>query len=215
MRMDDDAALPVSPNETAPSNRINVDLLSDADYAVHIDQVHAATKARHGVADRVCGDCTACCTVMGVRELNKASYQACPHNCGKSCGIYTSRPRNCHKFCCLWLLGLVEGDERRRPDRLGLIFNREGLSGKPITVVCEVWPGAGKEANNAYLLRKMSQKMPIVLREYQTEKNDVLTPDVKLREHILQLIASEWQQNGYGQVLVTNFPATQSTPKPG
>jgi len=83
MSMNDDAALPVSPNETAPSDRINVDLLSDADYAVHIDQVHAAIKARHGVADRVCGDCTACCTVMGVRELKKASYQACPHNCAK------------------------------------------------------------------------------------------------------------------------------------
>jgi hypothetical protein len=94
----------------------------------------------------------------------------------------------------VWLLGRLEGDERRRPDQLGLMFNHEKLAGQPITVAYEVWPGAGRQANIKYFLRKMSQKMPIVLREYQTRKCDVITPDRELRQQIRQLIQAEWVQ---------------------
>lgn len=167
--------------------------MSEADYAIYVDKVNAETKARNGVANRICGDCTACCTVMGVAELNKANYQPCSHNCG-SCAIYNSRPSTCRSWCCGWLLGLIEGDERRRPDKLGLLFNRENLGGKPITVAYEVWPGAGRESNNEYLLRKMSQKTPIVLREYQTRKCDVITANRERRQKIRQLILHEWCQ---------------------
>ena len=59
-------------------------------------------------------------------------------------------------------------------------------------VAYEVWPGAGKESNNAYLLRKMSQKTPVVLREYQTRKCDIITPDQNRQQSIRQSIQAEW-----------------------
>ena len=109
--------------------------------------------------------------------------------------IYDSRPSTCRSWCCGWLLGVIEGDERRRPDRLGLLFNREELAGKPITVAYEVWPGAGKEPNNVYLLRKMSQKAPIVLRAYETRKCAVITPDRKKQRSMCASIQAEWCNN--------------------
>ena len=148
-------------------------------------------EGRHEVAGRACGQCTACCTIMGVCELNKANYQPCSHECG-CCAIYNSRPNTCRTWSCVWLLGRLEGDERRRPDQLGLMFNHEKLAGQPITVAYEVWAGAGRQSNNKYLLRKMSLKMPIVLREYQTRKCDVITPDRKKRQLIRQSIQDDW-----------------------
>ncbi len=177
--------------------------LSDAEVAAHADKINAATQARHGVADRVCGDCTACCTVMGVAELNKATYQPCPHNCG-SCAIYDSRPRTCRSYCCDWLLGLVEGDERRRPDQLGLLFNHDKMAGKPVTVAYQVWPDAARQSNNESVLQEMSQEMPIILLEYQSSKCDVITPDEGLRQYIRRLLHDDWCQNLYFQVSVTN-----------
>jgi hypothetical protein len=172
--------------------------MSDADYAAYVDKVNAEIQASNGVANRVCGDCTACCTVMGVVELNKANYQPCSHNCGR-CGIYNSRPSTCRSWSCGWLLGLIEGDERRRPDQIGLLFNRETLGGKSILVAYEVWPAAGRQPRNEYLLRKMSQKNPIVLRQYETRKCDVITPDRLRRRQLRQSILTEWcQQPGAG-----------------
>ncbi|HEX4146484.1 MAG TPA: hypothetical protein VHY91_23490 [Pirellulales bacterium] len=144
-------------------------------------------------AIRVCGDCTACCTVMGVVELGKANYQRCLHECGR-CTIYEARPSVCRTWSCGWLLGAIEGDERRRPDRLGLMFNSEHLAGKPVTVAYEVWPGAGRQPNSKYLLGKMSQAAPIILRAYETRKCDVITPDPATRESFRQLILQEWVQ---------------------
>jgi hypothetical protein len=167
--------------------------LPAADFAAHAERINAETQSSNGVAGRVCGECTACCTVMGVAELNKANYQPCSHNCGR-CGIYDSRPNTCRTWCCGWLLGRIEGDGRRRPDQLGLLFNQETLAGKTVTVAYEVWPGAGKQANIKYLLRKMSQTEPIVLREHATRKCDVITPDRRKREAMRQSIQNEWCQ---------------------
>ena len=207
--MDENLANRASLDETESSNLKDMPSdMPDADFAAHVDKINAQVQARNGVANRVCGECTACCTIMAVAELNKANYQPCPHNCG-SCAIYDSRPRNCRSWCCSWLLGRIEGDEQRRPDKLGLMFTREKLAGKPITVAFEVWPGAGSESHNANLLREMSQRMPIVLREYQTRKCSVFTPHQQLRQHICRLIQDDWCHNWYSQVVVTNFHATQ------
>ena len=206
--MSENPANQASPKMAESSQRKAMQSMSDADFAVYVDKINAETQAHNGVANRVCGECTACCTILAVGELNKANYQSCPHNCG-SCAIYDSRPRTCRTWCCSWLLGRIEGDEQRRPDKLGLVFSHDQLGGKRITVACEVWPGAGKQSNNANLLRTMSQQMPIVLRDYQTLGCTVFTPDEQLRQSIGQLIQDEWYQKLYGQILVTNFHATQ------
>ena len=50
--------------------------LSDADYAVHIDKINAETQARNGVANRVCGACTACCAGDGGRRIEQSQLSA-------------------------------------------------------------------------------------------------------------------------------------------
>lgn len=56
---------------------------------------------------RECGNCSLCCTVMAVRELDKGANTSCVNDCGGSCGIYEQRPQSCRDFECLWLKGVV------------------------------------------------------------------------------------------------------------
>jgi hypothetical protein len=88
---------------------------------------------------RSCGDCTACCTVKSVRELGKPSQTRCQHICAAGCAIYEQRPASCGEYACLWRQGLIEGDERRRPDRLGVLIDYEPFSREPGTLRLVVW----------------------------------------------------------------------------
>lgn len=115
-----------------------------------------------------CGDCTACCTSVGVEEINKPPAVACPHLCGSGCGIYADRPHSCRAWSCLWRRGVLTGGLDYRPDRLGLILDvtecsidyKEGqcLSG------WETRPGALDEPRTAYFLRKLGRDIPLVIR---------------------------------------------------
>ena len=73
------------------------------------------------LAQRACGECTACCTVMGVAEIHKAPGEPCSKLCASGCSVYESRPRGCREFNCLWRMGLL-GPEGR-PDRLGAVLD--------------------------------------------------------------------------------------------
>lgn len=78
-----------------------------------------------------CGDCSVCCTVMGVvmdaPEPKKPPRVACAH-CKKSgCSIYERRPAPCREFLCLWLASQQMGDDialsaALRPDRSGVVL---------------------------------------------------------------------------------------------
>lgn len=58
---------------------------------------------------RECGDCSLCCKIPFVAELNKAVDQWCQHcKPGKGgCTIYESRPEVCRTFQCEWIKGVV------------------------------------------------------------------------------------------------------------
>jgi len=60
-----------------------------------------------------CGGCTACCTVLGVKSLNKSDFSPCDHCTGKGCGIYSIRPKECQTYQCLWLIGNGIPEHRR------------------------------------------------------------------------------------------------------
>jgi hypothetical protein len=71
----------------------------------------------------------------------------------------------------LWQLGILDGDERRRPDKLGVIFDfrvegsdRVRPEDPKIVQVWEVWPGALSQPQVEWLIKGVSQRMPIVLR---------------------------------------------------
>lgn len=62
--------------------------------------------------EKQCGDCSLCCKIMAIPELNKPKDSWCDHVIRKQgCGIYETRPHSCRAFKCLWL-----ADPRLPPD---------------------------------------------------------------------------------------------------
>jgi len=96
---------------------------------------------------RECGSCSACCTVLGVHEIEKGIYDTCRHVCESGCAIHAERPGSCRSFECQWLRGVLEVDggidAQLRPDVCGVIFDYQPHTafGEMFTV-WEVEPGA-------------------------------------------------------------------------
>lgn len=82
------------------------------------------------VMGRECGDCTLCCKLLGVKELNKPAHEWCKHcDIGKGCRIYTQRPNECQNFTCMWWAGMTP--EELKPDKVHAVFT---MTGDKITV---------------------------------------------------------------------------------
>lgn len=98
-------------------------------------------------AERSCGECTACCTVLGVKEIKKHRGVTCPHLLqapgGAGCGIYETRPQSCRDFKCWWLDGPLEPEEFR-PDKIGIVVVRvyQDLAKRQMLTIYEVERGA-------------------------------------------------------------------------
>ena len=61
---------------------------------------------------RQCGDCSLCCKVLGIPELDKPKDSWCPNFvAGAGCRIYADRPPSCHNFVCRWLSDPSMGPE--------------------------------------------------------------------------------------------------------
>jgi hypothetical protein len=71
---------------------------------------------------RACGDCSLCCKVMAIDELEKPAGRWCGH-CGpdRGCLIYANRPGECRAFDCLWLIDARFG-EHWKPSVSGLVL---------------------------------------------------------------------------------------------
>lgn len=116
---------------------------------------------------RTCGSCTACCSTLSIPEhgLDKAEREPCRHlradsSCG-GCSIYDDRPEPCRTFCCLWLEGGLAGDERRRPDNLGLMFHWTVSAFGMHLMAWETRPGATEEPPAQWLLHQLQKKVLI------------------------------------------------------
>jgi hypothetical protein len=84
-----------------------------------------------------CGDCQACCEVIGVNDLKKPYNQRCEHQCDQGCNIYESKPRSCTGFYCGWraMKSYPVGVEYR-PDKSGvLVYQDVNLRGQPLIVI--------------------------------------------------------------------------------
>lgn len=56
------------------------------------------------MVDRQCGECTLCCRLVPVQELDKAANQQCRYRqFRKGCRIYATRPHSCRTWTCRWL----------------------------------------------------------------------------------------------------------------
>src|SRR5262249_6364064 len=63
-------------------------------------------EAHKRITGRECGECSACCKVLDVLELDKPAHQWCKHcRPGRGgCLIYDRRPTICRVFACAWLI---------------------------------------------------------------------------------------------------------------
>ena len=76
--------------------------------------------------DRVCGGCNACCYVLAIDDLKKPINEDCKHldrsKTTHHCSIYAERPRDCSEYMCAWVREPWFGEDKHRPDRLGVVF---------------------------------------------------------------------------------------------
>ncbi len=133
--------------------------------------------------DRSCGECSACCTVLGVVDLvpPKPDYVACS-DCrpGGGCVRYATRPPTCEDYQCLWLAGGLEDSEDMRPDRLGLVFDvydPAADGGEPGIYARAVWPDAPREHEG--LLRALAEKLLVVV-IYDRQRRGLIGPEPRL-----------------------------------
>ena len=88
---------------------------------------------------RQCGDCSLCCKVLGIPELDKPKDEWCPNfAAGTGCRIYADRPPSCRDFVCRWLADPAMGPEWK-PSVCKMV-----LDAKPRLLVVHVDPAASK-----------------------------------------------------------------------
>ncbi len=112
---------------------------------------------------RECGECQACCEVVGVDELGKGTWERCKFQCGTGCSEYEKRPHSCRAYYCAWKLGFIDGAERR-PDKLGVVFDLREENGIGYLTAWEVKSGAFAEQAVKYLLGKIGEKARVAMR---------------------------------------------------
>ncbi len=63
------------------------------------------------VAGRSCDGCTMCCKLVSVASISKERLKWCDHcNIGKGCKIYETRPIECRRFYCGYLINEPIGE---------------------------------------------------------------------------------------------------------
>jgi hypothetical protein len=107
---------------------------------------------------RACGECSACCTVMGVDfdKYYKPPADRCKHQRKEGgCKIYKKRPESCRGFECTWLT-VEQMPDFTRPDKLGVMFvhgeepkhwsplHQKLVIARPVNSVEAMWSDAAK-----------------------------------------------------------------------
>jgi hypothetical protein len=129
---------------------------------------HSRRPGTVGDPIRECGSCSACCTVIGVHEIKKGTYEACDHLCEEGCGIYADRPGSCRTFECQWLRGVLEVDGSvdiaLRPDSCGVIFDYqpESAFGRAF-IAWEVEPGASASGDAGNTIQELGERFLVVI----------------------------------------------------
>ena len=86
-----------------------------------------------------CGDCSLCCKLMDIKELNKPKDVWCPNfQTGVGCGIYSDRPPSCRNFVCHWLADATIGPEWKPNHCKMMLYMR------PNILTVHVDPSAGQ-----------------------------------------------------------------------
>jgi hypothetical protein len=106
-----------------------------ADALARMRAKRAARRLGEVTLTRSCEGCDLCCIAPGISEMGKPPGERCSNLCGapgSSCSIYTSRPKVCIDFYCLWRVTEAILPDWLRPADCGFMlgFNRT-----------DEWPG--------------------------------------------------------------------------
>ena len=99
----------------------------------------------------LCGKCNVCCVIYRIdkkflswRDTDKAKGEICDKLINDRCVRYSSRPKLCKNFVCLWLKLSKEGmnNPEWRPDRLGFVVRTKEIDNKSAFVIEEIEQGS-------------------------------------------------------------------------
>lgn len=91
---------------------------------------------------RKCNECTLCCRLLPVLEVQKPANTTCRHQCSKGCRVYRTDkwPLSCGLWSCRWLTD--ESLPLQRPDRTHYVIDPIPdfieINGAPVGVV-QIW----------------------------------------------------------------------------
>jgi hypothetical protein len=135
---------------------------------------------------RVCGECTVCCIIPSIPELEKPKYTPCKNLCATGCGIYPDRPPACSEFECAWLMdeaaGAIDLRYLERPDKVGLLF-RLAVSEKLglIVTAYELEKGASGQYWGDKIIHRLKKKHLVIV-VYKDDARRIFGPPQRLRE---------------------------------
>ena len=117
--------------------------------------------------ERQCGECSVCCYVGAIPELEKPPHTLCKYvktdKCG-SCSIWNSvkKPKVCDDFKCSWRHGI--GSENDRPNINRVLFSTNLVENQHYGVAVELEDNAitttGRNMAIDYVTK---QKLPIIV----------------------------------------------------
>jgi hypothetical protein len=95
--------------------------------SVELEKAVRGISEMTAVTGRSCGDCSLCCKLMTIDELDKPANQWCKHcKPGRGgCTIYEARPNVCRGFACGWLVSDAYSDEWK-PTRSKMVVHYTG-----------------------------------------------------------------------------------------
>ena len=127
---------------------------------------------------RQCGDCSLCCKLLGIPELEKPKDSWCPNfAAGAGCRIYAGRPPSCRNFVCRWLSDESMGPEWK-PNICKMV-----VDSKPGLFVVHVDPAASRpwrdEPYYSVLKRLAAQGLArrIIVMAIERRRTIVILPD--------------------------------------
>lgn len=154
---------------------------------------------------RQCGQCTLCCKLVPVAEMDKVAGQRCRHQrLSKGCAIYAKRPLVCRMWNCRWLTDDDTAD-LSRPDHSHVVIDSTpdyvtavGEDGRRQTVpVLQLWcdprhPEAWRApAILAYIERRGKEGFGAIIRFDSNRATCVFPPS---------LTGTGWVENDAGIV---------------
>ena len=110
---------------------------------------------------RECGDCSLCCTLLGVKELEKKANERCGNNVHGCCAIYEQRPISCGEFSCLWLQGKLPLE--MKPNLCHVVVGGMSDSSGLILYVDSDYPDADKAYPVAGMIEDAKRKLEVII----------------------------------------------------